>query len=105
MAPDDAKLDRLLRGAVAAGGGASAEIEAPFGFDTRVVSLWRAQRAHPDVASFQQWLRRTAGIAVFIAAIATAGAYWEINDTEDLSSLIAAGDTIADNVIEQGALP
>lgn len=105
MEPCDAGLDRLLRAAAAARNEEPSEFEAPFGFDTRVVGLWRAQRGSAEFAALGQWLRRTAAVAVFIAAVATAGAYWEIDDTEELNSPLTAADFLADRVIERGALP
>ena len=101
----DADVDRLLRGAAFARDEGRFDFDAPFGFDTRVVALWRAQGGSHDFAVLGQWLRRTAAVAVFIAAIASAGAYWAIDDTDDLNSPLAAADSLADQVIERGALP
>ena len=41
MKDDDGKIDRLLRAAALSR--EEAPLEAPFGFDTRVVALWRAK--------------------------------------------------------------
>lgn len=78
----DADLDRLLRSAVKAEE-APAE-EAPFGFETRVISLWRAGQAPRDeVADLTRFLRQTGVIAFAVLALASAAAYQQFCDNAE----------------------
>ena len=75
----DTDLDRLLRSAAKAEP-PSAE-EAPFGFETRVISLWRAGQTPPDdVADLTRFLRRTGVIALAVLVLASAAAYQQFSD-------------------------
>src|SRR5207237_5027995 len=65
------KIDRLLRAAALTKEEAS--LDAPFGFDTRIVSLWRAKEKAASL-SLARLVRRVALIAVAVAVIAGAGA-------------------------------
>jgi hypothetical protein len=82
MKRPDADLDRLLRsGANAA---ESSALEAPYGFETRVVSLWRAGQApRDDVADLTRFLRRTGVIAFAVLALASAAAYQQFRDNAE----------------------
>ena len=63
----DHEIDRLLRSAAKTGDEAPAEM--PFGFDTRVVALWRALGVKPNgIASL---LRRVALLSAAVIAIST----------------------------------
>ncbi|HEV2841706.1 MAG TPA: hypothetical protein VGW39_10305 [Chthoniobacterales bacterium] len=78
----DTDLDRLLRSAAKAGE-APAE-EAPFGFETRVISLWRAGQApRDDVADLTRFLRRTGVIALAVLALASTAAYQQFRDNAE----------------------
>jgi hypothetical protein len=82
MKEPDAALDRLLRSAAKAGEPAAPE--APYGFETRVVALWRAGRALPDeVADLTRFLRRTGVIAFAVLALASAAAYQQFRDNAE----------------------
>jgi|GEM_PF-415443 len=75
----DTDLDRLLRSAAKAEK-AFAE-EAPYGFEARVVSLWRAGHSpRDDVADLTQFLRRTGVIAFAVLILASAAAYQQFSD-------------------------
>lgn len=75
-------LDRLLRSAAKAGK-APAE-EAPYGFETRVISLWRAGQApRDDVADLTRFLRRTGVIALAVLALASTAAYQQFRDNAE----------------------
>jgi hypothetical protein len=74
-----ADLDRLLRSAAKTG--ESSAPEAPYGFETRVVALWRAGQAPPDaVADLTRFLRRTGVIALAVLVLASAAAYRQFSD-------------------------
>lgn len=82
MKGSDADLDRLLRSAAKAEK-APAE-EAPYGFETRVVLLWRAGQApRDDVADLTRFLRRTGVIAFAVLALASAAAYQQFSDNAE----------------------
>jgi hypothetical protein len=83
MKAPDADLDRLLRSA--ANAGEPSAPEAPYGFDTRVVALWRAGQAPlPDeVADLTRFLRRTGVVAFAVLALASAAAYQQFRDNAE----------------------
>ena len=82
MKEPDAALNRLLRSAAKAG--EPSALEAPYGFETRVVSLWRAGQALPDeVADLTRFLRRTGVIAFAVLALASAAAYQQFRDNAE----------------------
>jgi hypothetical protein len=97
----DAELRRLLRAASAAEQG---ETEMPFGFDTRVVALARAQsRARgngSDTWELARLVRRTALVALTITACASAAAYWQIRENDDLGEPLTNAYAIADSAID-----
>ena len=95
----DADLDRLLRSAAKAeeapvGG-------APFGFETRVISLWRAGQAPPDdVADLTRFLRRTGVIALAVLVLASAAAYQQFSANAERAFLPDNEYAIADSAIQ-----
>jgi len=92
----DGKIDRLLRSSALTS--QEVPIVAPFGFDTRVVALWRAkEQATLDLA---QLVRRVALIAAAVTIVATAGAYWEANQNRESSEPFANEFAIADSAIQ-----
>jgi hypothetical protein len=97
----DQKIDRLLRSAAQASDEAPAEM--PFGFDTRVVALWRASRAKPNgVASL---LRRVALLSAAVIAVSTLPAVREFNQSreqyDDLTNEFAIADTAIQDEFSQ----
>lgn len=91
----DTNLDRLLRSAAQAADEGPAEM--PFGFDTRVIAL---SRRNWNGAAFGGLLRRVALAAAAVIVLATAGAYFEFNTSND--SLFVSGNefAIADSAIQ-----
>ncbi len=73
-------IDRLLQAAAALP--AESEAAMPFGFDTRVVALWRASLT-ADPAAIVHLLRRVMLIAVTLIVLAGAGAYREFSQADD----------------------
>jgi hypothetical protein len=95
----DADLERLLRSA--ANAGEPSAPEAPYGFETRVVSLWRAGRAPPDdVADLTRFLRRTGVIALAVLALAGAAAYQQFSDNAERAFPQDNEYAIADSAIQ-----
>lgn len=92
----DPDLDRLLKSAAQAG--ASESIEMPFGFDTRVVALWRAKGS--VTRGLSALLRRVVLMATVVVIVASAGVYHQIDQTRELSEPSTNEFAIADSVIQ-----
>jgi acid phosphatase family membrane protein YuiD len=92
----DHEIDRLLRSAAQAREEVPAEM--PFGFDTRVVALWRALAAKPNgIASL---LRRVALLSALVIAISTLAAVREIKQNREQLNDLTNEFAIADTAIE-----
>ena len=94
----DHDLVRLLRSAA----GAPEKIpEAPFGFETRVVALWRAANGEGNGAGdLTRFVRRIGAIALVVLALAGAGAYRQFADYEERSTPQTNEYAIADSAIQ-----
>ena len=101
MATNDSELDRLLRAAASAKRDEPAT-EAPFGFDTRVVATWQASRSNesPAVWEFTRLLKRVAACAVVVAAVAGAGAIWQLQENDEVDAATGGAYAMADTLIE-----
>jgi len=93
----DGKIDRLLRSATQVN--EEEPIEAPFGFDTRVVARWRANEGAESLG-LARLIRRVALVAAAVTIIATAGAYRESNQNLEKSEPFANEFAIADSAIQ-----
>ncbi len=99
MKEPGADLDRLLRSAAQAREPAAPE--APYGFETRVVALWRASQAPPeDVADLARFLRRTGVIALAVLVLASAAAYQQFRDNAERAFPQDNEYAIADSAIQ-----
>ena len=98
---NNSQLDRLLRSAASAKSD-EAPVEAPYGFDTRVVAAWRSYRANEGDSAweFARLLKRVATTAVIVAACAGAGAAWQLQQNNDFDDATGGAYAMADNVIE-----
>jgi len=101
----DTDLDRLLRAAAASSEAEPAE--APFGFETRVVATWRSQPTANGNGqrAFTWMLRRVVASALLVTICASAGAYWQFSENDELTDSTANAYAIADSAIEAGTLP
>jgi len=90
------KIDRLLRSAAQADEEVPAEM--PFGFDTRVVALWRA--GTPKTNGVMQLLRRVAVLSVAVIVISTIAAVREVNQSREIRESFANEFAIADSAIQ-----
>jgi len=97
MSEADPKIERLLRSA--AQGNDDVSPAAPFGFDTRVVALWRAERP-ANSNGLARLLRRVALTAASVIVISSAAALYEINQERDADESFANEFAIADNAIQ-----
>ena len=93
----DVGLDRLLRAAAEAKD--NPPIQTPFGFDTRVVALWRAS-GNGATRGLARLIRRVALAAGAVIVLASAGAYFEINQNGQNSDVSANEFAIADSAIQ-----
>ena len=76
----DNDVDRLLRSAAQTGGEIPAEM--PFGFDTRVIALWRT-KGNGTFAGVTQLLQRITLLASAVIVLATAAVYFELNQNRE----------------------
>ncbi|MDQ3118081.1 MAG: hypothetical protein M3Q89_00695 [Verrucomicrobiota bacterium] len=93
-------LDRLLRAARA---GVDERDQAPFGFETRVVARWRDARPQNGAAwELGRLFRRIALGATIVASFASAGAFWQLKQNDELDEPEANAYALADSLIEAG---
>ena len=97
----DSELDRLLRAASPEG---DARPEMPFGFDTRVIATWRSQgrESGTDFWEFARIFRLLTVGAMLLMVCASAGAFWQLQQDDELDEPTANAYAIADSVIEAG---
>jgi hypothetical protein len=89
-------IDRLLRSAAQRGEEQPAAM--PFGFDTRVVALWRA--ALPTGNGVMQLLRRAAVLSAAVIIISTLTAVREARQSRQQYSELTNEFAIADRAIQ-----
>ena len=90
------QIDRLLRSAAQADDEVAAAM--PFGFDTRVVALWRA--GTPKANGVMQLLRRVAVLSIAVIVVSTIAAIREANQGREIRESIANEFAIADSAIQ-----
>jgi hypothetical protein len=90
------QIDRLLRSAAQAGDETPASM--PFGFDTRVVALWRGAAQNGN--GVMRLLRRVAVLSVAVIVISTIAAIREANQSREIRESIANEFAIADSAIQ-----
>jgi hypothetical protein len=91
----DQEIDRLLRSAAQAAPD-DVPAEMPFGFDTRVVALWRAAIKPNGVTSL---LRRVALVSAGVIVISTLAALREARQSREQFHDLTNGFAIADTAI------
>lgn len=97
MAKPDSNLDRLLQSAAAVPEAAPAE--APFGFDTRVVALWRSA-LNNDARELTRFVRRVALLAVAITLVTSAFTYRQMSENDEIGEPLTNDYAIADSAIQ-----
>jgi hypothetical protein len=97
----DLRLERLLRAAAPQD---ETPATAPFGFDTRVVALWRGQKSGGSNGMIRL-VRRVALLAVAIIVVAAAGAYREALQNEESNEPFANEFAMADYAIQDEVAP
>jgi hypothetical protein len=92
-------LDRLLRAAATAG--EETPSEPPFGFETRVVALWRSGAAPANGSGLTAFLRRVALVATAVAVVSTVAAVRQFQQNQDAGDLTSNEFAMADSAIQQ----
>ncbi|PYJ17076.1 MAG: hypothetical protein DME96_07385 [Verrucomicrobia bacterium] len=93
----DQKIDRLLRSAAQAS--EEVPVHMPFGFDTRVVALWRASAIKAN--GLTPLLRRVALLSAAVIVISTVAAVREARQNrEQLGDSFSNEFAIADSAIQ-----
>ena len=94
-------LNRLLRSAVQAGAEEAADaVAVPFGFDTRVVALWRNGTARLNGNGLNRLLRRVALASAAVLILTGVAAVRELRQTNELDDAGLNEYAIADNAIQ-----
>jgi hypothetical protein len=92
----DHKINRLLRSAAQVRG--EVPVAMPFGFDTRVVALWRAATSKPNGVTWL--LRRVALVSAAVIIISTLAAVREARQSRQQYSELTNEFAIADSAIQ-----
>jgi hypothetical protein len=94
-----AHLNRLFRSAARASEPVAGEV--PYGFETRVVALWRSgKNGRLDLAELSRFLRRAGVIASVVLVLAGAAAYRQYRDETKFAALATNEYVIADSAIQ-----
>ncbi|PYL26710.1 MAG: hypothetical protein DMF37_01095 [Verrucomicrobia bacterium] len=97
----DQKIDRLLRSARQAGEEVPAPM--PFGFDTRVVALWRAGAKKAN--GLRPLLRGVALLSAAVIMISTFAALREAGQSREIGDSFTNEYAIADSAIQDEFSP
>jgi hypothetical protein len=90
------QIDRLLQSAAQAEEKVPAAM--PFGFDTRVVALWRSST--PKTNAVMQLVRRVALLSIAVIVISTVAAIREANQSREIRESFTNEFAIADSAIQ-----
>ena len=90
------RIDRLLQSAAQAEEKVPAAM--PFGFDTRVVALWRSST--PKTNGVMQLVRRVALLSIAVIVISTVAAIREANQSREIRESFTNEFAIADSAIQ-----
>ncbi len=93
---NESGLERLFHAAAQAPDDSPNEM--PFGFDTRVLAQWRAGLGS-EFAELGHLLRRVIWLSLVVIALGGAGAWHELNQSDDLSENPTDQYAIADSAI------
>src|SRR3954466_16289268 len=97
MKPVESSLQRLLRSAAQVPDDAAASV--PFGFDTRVVALWRASR-NGNAITFVRLVRKVALMAAVVLTASGVASFRRLRTAQDLIELISGVQDLADDLGE-----
>jgi hypothetical protein len=97
----DHEIDRLLRSAAEAP--EEVPVAMPFGFDTRVVALWRASAQRPN--GLTPLLRRIALLSAAVIVVSTIAAVREAGQSRKIGESLTNEFAIADSAIQDEFSP
>jgi hypothetical protein len=97
MRDSDKKMKRLLRSAALAGD--DLPVVPPFGFETRVVALWRSGAGKPP-NGLASLLRRVALLSTAVTVIAAVAAIREVRQSREIGESFSNEFAIADSAIQ-----
>jgi hypothetical protein len=97
MKTRDHTVERLLRSAGQVG---DEKVSAPFGFETRIVALWRAGNPLAGGNGIVRLVRRVAVLAACVILISGAASFREFSETRDIFEPGADELAIADSAIQ-----
>jgi hypothetical protein len=95
MRDSDKKIERLVRSAALAGD--DLPVAPPFGFETRVVALWRSGVGKAN--GLASLLRRVALLSAAVTVIAAVAAFREVRQSRQIGVSITNEYAIADSEI------
>ena len=98
----DAHLARLLKLAAATVDDQSA-VEAPFGFDTRIVARWREMKRN-DNGDLARFVRRVALAAIAITVLGGVATYSQINENDEIGEPLTNDYALVDSAIQKQLL-
>jgi hypothetical protein len=102
MKPSESSLQRLLRSAARVSDDTAPSV--PFGFDTRVVAMWRASGG-PNGTGIVRLVRKVALIAAVILVGSGVASFRELRSAQDViepsSNEFAIADTAIENEIDR----
>ena len=98
MKRDSTVLERLLRSASQVR--ERTAVPVPFGFETRVVALWRAASENFSGNGIGRLVRRVAVVAALVILISGAASFRELRETRDIVEPGANEFAIADSAIQ-----
>jgi hypothetical protein len=96
MRDSDKKMERLLRSAALVGD--DLPVVPPFGFETRVVALWRSGAGKPN--GLASLLRRVALLSTAVTVIAAVAAFREVRQSREIGESFSNEFAIADSAIQ-----
>ena len=97
----DPKIDRLLRSAAKAYEDVPAAM--PFGFDTRIVALWRSSMKKPN--GLTPLLRHIALLSAVVIVVSTIAAVREAGQSREIDESLTNEFAIADSAIQDEFSP
>jgi len=97
----DHEIDRLLRSVAQAP--EEVPIAMPFGFDTRVVALWRASAQRPN--GLTPLLSRIALLSAAVIVVSTIAAVREASQSREIGESLTNEFAIADSAIQDEFSP
>jgi hypothetical protein len=98
MDKHNARLTRLLKLAAAAKD--QTAIEAPFGFDTRIVARWREMKQN-DNGELARFVRRIAVAAIAITVLGGVATYRQLDQDDESSEPLTNDYALVDSAIQR----